>query len=80
MVKNLPTVERSTKIRFGKNAQEDQGENTIVFNASDEQIDATQPGSVYMTPIRQVLDISDRDNRSSRITEIQRVSDSGWLP
>ena len=42
MVKNLPTVERSTKIRFGRNAQEDQGENTIVFNASDEQIDATQ--------------------------------------
>ncbi len=31
MVKNLPTVERSTKIRFGKNAQEDQGENTIVL-------------------------------------------------
>src|SRR5210317_334292 len=52
MVKNLPTVERSTKIRFGKNCTEDQGENTIVFNASNVQIDATQPGAVYMTPIR----------------------------
>ena len=52
MVKNIPTIERSTKIRFGKNCTEDQGENTIVFNASNVQIDATQSGSVYMTPIR----------------------------
>ena len=52
MVKNLSTVERSTKIRFGKNCTDDQGENTIVFNASDEQIDTTTPGAVYMTPIR----------------------------
>ena len=52
MVKNIPTIERSTKIRFGKNCTEDQGENTIVFNASNVQIDATQPGAVYMTPIR----------------------------
>ena len=52
MVKNLPTVERSTKIRFGKNATEDQGENTIVFNASNVQIDTTQPGSVYIQGLR----------------------------
>jgi len=61
MVKNLPTVERSTKIRFGKNCTEDQAENTIVFNASNAQIDATHPGSVYMTPIRERLDFSDRN-------------------
>ncbi len=78
MVKNLPTVERSTKIRFGKNAQEDQGENTIVFNASDEQIDATQSGSVYMTPLRQVLDISDRGIKILTYNrDTKEVSDSG---
>jgi len=52
MVKNLPTIERSTKIRFGKHANDDQAENTIVFNASDSSITATQTGSVYMTPVR----------------------------
>jgi predicted acyltransferase (DUF342 family) len=59
MVKNIPTIERSTKIRFGKNCTEDQGENTIVFNASNVQIDATQPGAVYMTPIRKVANYED---------------------
>ena len=59
MVKNIPTIERSTKIRFGKNCTEDQGENTIVFNASNVQIDATQPGAVYMTPIRKVDNYED---------------------
>jgi hypothetical protein len=53
MVKNLSTVERSTKIRFGKNCTDDQGENTIVFNASNEQIDTSTPGAIYMTPIRE---------------------------
>jgi predicted nucleic acid-binding Zn-ribbon protein len=54
MVKNLSTVERSTKIRFGKNCTDEQGENTIVFNASNEQIDTSRSGTVYMTPLRQV--------------------------
>ena len=52
MVKNLPTIERSTKLRFGKNCTNDQAENTIVFNASDVELDANTPGSVYMTPVR----------------------------
>ena len=52
MVKNLPTIERSTKIRFGKHANDDQAENTIVFNASESSINATQSGSMYMTPLR----------------------------
>jgi hypothetical protein len=60
MVKNLPTVERSTKIRFGKNCLEDQAENTIVFNASDQAINASSEGSVYMTPLRQRIDLGDR--------------------
>ena len=61
MVKNLPTVERSTKVRFGKNATNDQAENTIVFNASNAEIDVSIPGSVYMTPIRLRPDVSDRN-------------------
>ena len=52
MVKNIPTIERSTKIRFGKHALDNQAENTIVFNASDTSINASNPNSVYMTPLR----------------------------
>jgi len=52
MVKTLPTVERSTKIRFGRHAREDQGENTIVLNASNTAVDATEGGAVYITPVR----------------------------
>ena len=52
MVKNLSTVEGSTKIRLGKNCTDEQAENTIVFNASDTQIDAATPSAIYMTPIR----------------------------
>src|SRR6056300_1506145 len=78
MVKNLPTVERSTKIRFGKNATEDQGENTIVFNASNVQFDATQPGSVYISPLRQVLDVSDRQIKILTYNRISKeITDSG---
>ena len=59
MVKNLPTVERSTKIRFGKHTLEDQAENTIVFNASNTEVPATLPGAVYLSPIRFREDFSD---------------------
>ena len=59
MVKNLPTVERSTKIRFGKHALETQAENTIVFNASDAPLQATNPSAVYLSPIRFRTDFSD---------------------
>ena len=52
MVKNLPTVERSTKIRFGKNCTNDQAENTIVFNASEDELEVATPGTTYLTPIR----------------------------
>jgi len=54
MVKVLPTIERSTKIRFGKYASESQGENTIVFNASNVAIDASTEGGVYIAPMRTV--------------------------
>ena len=52
MVKNIPTIERSTKIRFGKHASDDQAENTVVFNASDSVINAINEGSIYMAPLR----------------------------
>jgi predicted acyltransferase (DUF342 family) len=54
MVKNLPAVERSTKIRFGKNVPEAeaQAENTIVFNASNSQFSAPTSNAVYLSPIR----------------------------
>ena len=52
MVKTLPTVERSTKIRFGRHTREDQGENSIVLNASNTAVDATEGGAVYITPVR----------------------------
>ena len=80
MVKNLPAVERSTKIRFGKNVPDstDQAENTIVFNASNVYINADYQGSVYMTPLRVRTDVSDRSitvltyNRTTK-----EVTDSG---
>ena len=54
MVKNIPTIERSTKIRFGKHVSENQAENTIVFNATDTAIDVTNANSIYMAPLRVV--------------------------
>ena len=51
MPKNLSTVGGATKLRFGKNCREDQAENSIVFNASEEKIDATGASGVYVTPL-----------------------------
>lgn len=51
MPKNLSTLGGATKLRFGKNCREDQAENSIVFNASEEKIDATGASGLYITPI-----------------------------
>jgi hypothetical protein len=61
MVKNLPTVERSTKIRFGRNVPDSdvQAENTIVFNASNTLVTTPNSGSIYMSPVRFRDDFSD---------------------
>ena len=80
MVKNLPSVERSTKIRFGKNAPEAeaQAENTIVFNASNIHIDAEYAGSVYMTPLRIRTDVNDRNITVLTYNRVTKeVMDSG---
>ena len=77
MVKNIPTIERSTKIRFGKYATDDQGENTIVFNASNAAIGTSVPGSIYMTPLRQEDDITSRDiTMLTYNTETKEIIDS----
>src|SRR6056300_609397 len=52
MVKNIPTIERSTIVRFGKNALDDQAENTIVFNASNESLNANTANTIYISPVR----------------------------
>ena len=52
MVKNIPTIERSTKIRFGKHVSDSQAENTLVFNASNTEISTPNSGSIYMAPLR----------------------------
>jgi UDP-3-O-[3-hydroxymyristoyl] glucosamine N-acyltransferase len=54
MVKNLSTIDRSTKVRLGRHATDDQADNTIVINASNAPISAQTPGSLYMTPLRTV--------------------------
>lgn len=58
MVKNLPTVERSTKIRLGKHCTEDQAENTIVLNASNVEVDASSGKGVYITPLDLAIDFT----------------------
>ena len=59
MVKNIPTIERSTKIRFGKHQNEEQADNTIVFNASNSAIDVVNTGAVYLKPVRNRVDYAD---------------------
>jgi|UniRef100_A0A6C0JFH5 ubiquitin len=57
-VKNLPSVERSTKIRFGKHVPDstEQEENTIVFNASNVTVPTPYGDAVYLSPIRNKTD------------------------
>ena len=58
MPKNLSTIGGATKLRFGKNCREDQAENSIVFNASEEKIDATGASGVYITPLELASDFT----------------------
>ena len=51
MVKNLSTIDRGTKVRFGRWHNDDQADNTIVINASDTPINADHSG-LFMSPIR----------------------------
>src|SRR5210317_708534 len=60
MVKNLPSVERSTQIRFGKNVPDatEQAENTVIFNASNDTVPTPYSNAVYLSPIRNRTDYS----------------------
>jgi F0F1-type ATP synthase membrane subunit b/b' len=51
MVKNLPSVERSQKIRLGKFTPDTQATDTIVINATSDDITTTDSG-LYVAPIR----------------------------
>ncbi len=78
MVKNLPTVERSTRIRFGKNCRQEQADNTIVFNASDEFLEANTSNAIYMTPMRLREDVSDRNITVVTFNQVTKeITDSG---
>ena len=80
MVKNLPTIERSTKIRFGKNCTNDQAENTIVFNASETEIDTPFTDSVYITPLRLRTDLTDRNITVLAYNQVTKeMMDSGAI-
>jgi hypothetical protein len=52
MVKNSSTIDRGTKVRFGRWHNDDQADNTIVINASDTPIQVDQPNALYMKPVR----------------------------
>jgi cytoskeletal protein CcmA (bactofilin family) len=60
MVKNLPSVERSTQIRFGKHVPDatEQEDNTIVFNASNVLVPTPYSNAVYLSPIRNKPDFT----------------------
>ena len=80
MVKNLPTVERSTRIRFGKNCRQEQADNTIVFNASDEFLEANTSNAIYMTPMRLNEDLSDRNVTVLAYNRVTKeITDSGTV-
>ena len=51
MVKNLPSVERSQKIRLGKFTPDVQATDTIVINATSDDITTSDSG-LYVAPIR----------------------------
>jgi cytoskeletal protein CcmA (bactofilin family) len=61
MVKNLPSVERSTQIRFGKNVPDatEQAENTVIFNASNDTVPTPYSNAVYLSPIRNRVDYTE---------------------
>ena len=75
MVKNIPTIERSTKIRFGKHVSDSQAENTIVFNASNTEVSTPNSGSIYMAPLR-VEDVANANFFAYNSTT-KEVVDSG---
>jgi len=55
MVKNLNTLERSLQVRVGKYQADEQSLNSVVINASETPIVASNAG-IYMAPLRQATE------------------------
>ena len=55
MVKNLNTLERSLQVRVGKFQADEQSLNSVVINASETPIVASNAG-IYMAPLRQATE------------------------
>ena len=72
MVKNLSTIDRGTKVRFGRWHNDDQADNTIVINASDTPINADHSG-LFMSPIRVdegvVITLMGVDHRNGEVVD-----------
>ena len=62
MVKNLSTIDRSEKIRLGKNTSDYQPENTIVLNATPDVFPSLTANSFYVAPLRYDFDQRDTSN------------------
>ena len=74
MGKNLNTIDRSERIRIGKNVPDNQAVNTIVINASNTVFTATQSG-FYVSPIR--YDTSVLSNTLVYNTVTNEIVDAG---
>jgi cytoskeletal protein CcmA (bactofilin family) len=74
MVKNLNTIERSERIRIGKNVPDEQAINTVIINASNVSLNAPLSG-LYVSPIR--YDTSVLSNTLVYNTVTKEIVDAG---
>src|SRR6056300_832443 len=74
MVKNLNTIERSERIRIGKNVPDEQAINTVIINASNVSLNAPLSG-LYVAPIR--YDTSVLSNTLVYNTVTKEIVDAG---
>ena len=74
MVKNLNTVERSTRLRFGRYVPDEQEDNSVLINASALPITVGQKG-LYVAPIR--FENTELSNTLVYNLTTKEVTDSG---
>ena len=74
MGKNLNTIERSERIRIGKNVPDEQAINTVIINASNVSLNAPLSG-LYVAPIR--YDTSVLSNTLVYNTVTKEIVDAG---
>ena len=73
MPKNLNTIERSERIRIGKNVPDEQAINTVLINASNSVVEAPISG-FYVSPIRY-----DTEAEARKVREEVRGAGDGVL-